>query len=178
MWVRIAWFSLLEHAKQKVNPCTDWLCCYRTGVHFVDKTALELQVVCLLWSCMQPCLRHVPVRNFNVLLTFFFFFLRKAFKICSVALFTSQQYCTPPCTGWACLPALQNLYWGQSCHWIERCRVRPTASQGLVFGEVNFLTIRNALKDINGLIQFTFNLHSSIYTRDICKHYGLVCVHV
>lgn len=53
----------------------------------------------------------------------------------------------------------------------------PTANPRLIFGDVNFLTIRDALKDISGLIQFTFNLHSSVYTIAICKH-ALVHVYV
>lgn len=81
-------------------------------------------------------------------------------------------------------PILHNLHGGQSCC-IEHCRNRSAASQRLVFRSVligvfyNFLTFRNAVKDMSELIiQFFLNFHYYVYGVYMCKRFGLMSVHV
>lgn len=85
----------------------------------------------------------------------------------------SQQYCVPPCSGWDCLPALQNSLEGKPVCELNRAGSEPIATPRLVFGDVNFLTHRDALKDTTVLyIPCLYVKMCSVYA---CNVGHLVC---
>lgn len=157
----------------------------------VDRNALAPQFVSLPHTCLQPCLGHISVQNFNVLLRpgfwsqklvwfllvgWFVWFKPKHFKsvLWHCLLVTAVLCSTIPRLRLP--PSPSELTWGQTCLWIEHCRIRPYSKPKAGVWRCQFPHLRHALKDNSGFIQFTFNLQSSIYTMAICKHVLCVCV--